>query len=259
MEDNESRKQTSRSTRGSHITNSELLEDAETYEQTQPRSGESKREAELLSDEQVQQQEDEIRGPLVVPTVSNRKRWAGFDVDGHEPRGGSMGNAEPSFEDPTAKYRNDREDMLTPDEITYSTSLNSEDGDSDNDDAVLRPKASGIAIPSSPPRGHRGQFISHSEEQIASVTSFQNKVAQALTVDELEYFAGNGRAEKITRLAAILETKRRRTNQHELAHASEARQSQPGTVPVATAFQGQATDMLHDSPKLSQYVRENRL
>jgi hypothetical protein len=58
-------------------------------------------------------------------------------------------------------------------------------------------------------------------------------------------------------MAKILESKRHRTNQHEIAHENGAGQSEPGTVPIATASQGQAADMLDDGPKLSQYVREN--
>ncbi|PMD28548.1 hypothetical protein NA56DRAFT_17137 [Hyaloscypha hepaticicola] len=340
------RKQTSRGIQDPHVTNSELLEDAETYEQTPLQSGESKREAEFLLDEQSQQEEDEIRGPLVVPTVSNKKRWAGFDVDGHEHRGGSMGNAEPGFEAPTAKDRSDREDMLTPDWITYSTPLNSEDGDSDEDDAVLYPKASGVAIPSFPPRGYRqgirdlGEKIAARNESadayggvprpyvpdvprlvpaapvfnpISSVAAAYQAgkedadaerygIAERIVerpvqriiervieqprhvpvishgrpepryaeprfddryVDDLrreedflrhrdaeEYI--EGRPAEITRLATILKSKQHWTNQHELAQDNGDGQSQPGTVSIATAFKGQATDMLDESPKLPQ-------
>jgi hypothetical protein len=38
-------------------------------------------EVELPLRERIGQQDDEIRGPLVVPTVSNRKRWAGLRME----------------------------------------------------------------------------------------------------------------------------------------------------------------------------------
>jgi hypothetical protein len=86
------------------------------------------------------------------------------------------------------------------------------------------------------------------------MTSFQDNVVEDLTVEQLECVAQD---EKITRLATILQSKRQRTNQDVLAQENGAGQSQPGTVPIATAFKGQATDMQDESPKLPQYVREN--
>jgi hypothetical protein len=157
-----------------------------------------------------------------------------------------MGHVESVFGDPTVKYRNDREDMLTPDGITHSTSLNSGEGESDDDDAVLHPKASGIAIPIFHPIGYRKR-IRNLNTKIASL---EDKVTQ-------DHEARNERAEKITRRVTILESKRHQTNQHELTEANGAGQSQPDTMQVATAFQGQTTEMLDDSSKLPQYVREN--
>jgi hypothetical protein len=133
LKENKSRKQTSRGTGDLHGTNidenypdgypkvvaflessdSELLKDAETYEQSQPRSDEPKREAEFLTDEQIQQQEDEIRGPLGVPTASHTRSWAGFDVQGYEPGSRSMENAEFDWGNLGLQFRNSEEDVLT--------------------------------------------------------------------------------------------------------------------------------------------------
>jgi hypothetical protein len=42
------------------------------------------REAELPLHERIRQQDDKVRGPLVVPIVSKRKGWAGFDIEEYQ-------------------------------------------------------------------------------------------------------------------------------------------------------------------------------
>ena len=367
LEEFESRRQTSRGTRVSHGTNiddnfpdgypkvavflkssdSELLKDAETYEQ-QPRSDEPKREAEFLSDEQIQQQEDEIRGPLVVPTVSHTQTWAGFDVQGYEPGSRSMENAEFDWGNLGLQFRNSEEDVLTresfaredawasrppakvlinhlddffpnldldqpvleassgnsppvspiaesnenleqlaaaqagmsitPDGITYSTTLNSEAGDPDDDDAVLHQKASAPSLetsfldteedmPKRPETGRGNRWLTGLKDLDAQEEEYFNTSddeLDILPVEPLGYEFGTS-PRRFPR--------RNRNVGHELA-ASALNLNAPGADNVMESPQmstpqptndekmGEsaaaiATNKIGDRSKLAQYIREN--
>ena len=95
---------------GDHIDSGNNFTEAQGKDaESQPRldNEEEKRkvrpEAELPLHERTRQQDDEIRDPLVIPIVSDRKRWAGFDIEeGHgddeDEDGGQVENSnEPIF------------------------------------------------------------------------------------------------------------------------------------------------------------------
>jgi hypothetical protein len=312
LEEAESRKQTSRGTRDSQGTDAELLKNTETYEQSQQRSDEvdnehgalviadfgltafhkeasrsrlkaeyitgspsyeGKREAEFLSDEQTQQQEDEIRGPLGVPTASHTRSWAGFDVQGYEPGNRSIEQAELNWENFGAQLRNNKKDVLTPDGINYSTTLNSEDRDSDDDDAVLHSTASAPSLetssldtgedtPKRPVTGRGNRWLTGlkdlgaQEEEYFNTSDDEDDIlgkhsssTPLKTVEPLE-------SEIYREYRKLYENERYWAKQHEFEPAKGAGQSQPSLEPGGERSLGSDIENDGNEAQISQVHEE---
>jgi hypothetical protein len=172
--------------------------------------------------------------------------------------------------------------------MTYSTTLNSEDGDSDDDDAVLHPKASEPSMetsfldteehtPKRPVTGRANRWLTGLKDLDAQEEKYFNTSDDELDILGKEIRASVNVASPLSKLLVddpsheeneVMETdllnrklyknKRYRANQHELEPRKGAGESQPGTVPIVTPFQGLEADILDEYMKLPKHVRENQ-